>query len=74
MWTSKPMTKARAERDLEAAERGGGPPRSTMDTLTITDNRTGRQYEIPIKEGAIRATDLKQIHCCTRTAGRKRVE
>src|SRR5512145_816488 len=31
------------------------------DTLTITDNRTGKQYEIPIKEGAIRATDLKQI-------------
>ena len=31
------------------------------DTLTITDNRTGKQYEVPIKEGAIRATDLKQI-------------
>ena len=31
------------------------------DTLTITDNRTGRQYEIPVKDGAIRATDLKQI-------------
>jgi citrate synthase len=31
------------------------------DTLTITDNRTGKQYEVPIKECAIRATDLKQI-------------
>jgi citrate synthase len=31
------------------------------DTLTITDNRTGKQYEIPISEGAIRATDLRQI-------------
>ena len=31
------------------------------DTLTITDNRTGRQYEIPIAEGAIHATDLRQI-------------
>ncbi len=31
------------------------------DTLTITDNRTGKQYEVSIKEGAIRATDLKQI-------------
>src|SRR5262245_6553101 len=31
------------------------------DTLTITDNRTGKQYEIPIKQGAIRATDLRQI-------------
>jgi citrate synthase len=31
------------------------------DTLTITDNRTGKQYEIPITEGTIRATDLRQI-------------
>ena len=31
------------------------------DTLTVTDNRTGRQYELPIKNGAIRAMDLKQI-------------
>ncbi|NUR57026.1 MAG: citrate synthase [Acidobacteria bacterium] len=31
------------------------------DTLTITDNRTGRQYQIPIQEGTIRATDLRQI-------------
>jgi citrate synthase len=31
------------------------------DTLTITDNRTGRQYEIPIQDGTIRATDLRQI-------------
>jgi len=31
------------------------------ETLTITDNRTGKTYEVPIAEGAIRATDLKQI-------------
>ena len=31
------------------------------DTLTITDNRTGKQYEIPITDGTIRATDLRQI-------------
>jgi citrate synthase len=31
------------------------------DTLTITDNRTGQQYEIPITDGAIRSTDLRQI-------------
>ena len=31
------------------------------DTLTITDNRTGKQYEIPIEHGAIRAMDLRQI-------------
>jgi citrate synthase len=31
------------------------------DTLTITDNRTGKQYEIPIEHGAIRAMDLRKI-------------
>jgi citrate synthase len=31
------------------------------DTLTITDNRTGKQYEIPIKDGAIRTMDLRHI-------------
>ena len=31
------------------------------DTLTITDNRTGKQYEIPIENGAIRAMDLRKI-------------
>jgi citrate synthase len=31
------------------------------DTLTITDSRTGKQYEIPIFNGTIRATDLRQI-------------
>ena len=31
------------------------------ETLTIIDNRTGRQYEIPIKNGAVKATDLFQI-------------
>ena len=31
------------------------------DTLTITDNRTGKQYEIPISHGAIKAMDLRQI-------------
>jgi len=31
------------------------------DTLTVTDNRTGQSYEIPIEEGAIRATELRKI-------------
>jgi citrate synthase len=31
------------------------------DTLTITDNRTGKQYEIPVQDGTIKATDLRQI-------------
>jgi citrate synthase len=31
------------------------------DTLTIIDNRTGKRYEIPVHDGAINATDLRQI-------------
>jgi len=31
------------------------------ETLTIIDNRTGKKYEIPIRNGAIKATDLFQI-------------
>jgi citrate synthase len=31
------------------------------DTLTITDNRTGQQYEVPVTDGTIRAVDLRKI-------------
>jgi len=30
-------------------------------SLSVTDNRTGKSYELPIKDGAIHATDLRQI-------------
>ena len=31
------------------------------DSLTLTDNRTGKTYELPITNGAIRAMDLRQV-------------
>jgi citrate synthase len=31
------------------------------DTLSVTDNRTGQQYELPINDGAISAPDLRAI-------------
>jgi citrate synthase len=31
------------------------------DSLTIIDNRTGKQYELPVSEGTIKAMDLRQI-------------
>ncbi len=31
------------------------------ETLSIRDNRTGSEYEVPIVDGTIRATDLRQI-------------
>jgi len=31
------------------------------ETLTVRDNRTGQEYEVPIVDGAIRATDIGRI-------------
>ncbi|HET7747190.1 MAG TPA: citrate synthase [Vicinamibacteria bacterium] len=33
----------------------------SKDTLTITDNRTGKSVEVPIENGAIKALDLRQL-------------
>ena len=33
----------------------------SANTLTVTDNRTGKQYELPIENGTIKAMDLRQI-------------
>jgi citrate synthase len=46
------------ETTTKAAHGGDGEP---ADTLTVTDNRTGRRYEIPIADGAVRSLDLRQI-------------
>ena len=35
--------------------------RVSKDSLTITDNRTGKTYEIPVADGTIKAMDLRQI-------------
>src|SRR3954466_8487274 len=39
----------------------GGGTATASDSLTITDNRTGRTYEVPLEEGTIRATALRDI-------------
>src|SRR6201998_695564 len=38
-----------------------GATRMSRDTLSITDNRTGKSYEVPIKHDTIRALDLRAI-------------
>jgi citrate synthase len=43
----------------QSAGEGGGA--SATDTLTVTDNRTGRSYELPITDSTVRASDLRQI-------------
>ncbi len=37
------------------------PSGTSRDTLSVTDNRTGRRYELPIKNDTIRALDLRPI-------------
>jgi citrate synthase len=39
----------------------GGGVATSSETVTVTDNRTGKQYEIPIEDGTIRATELRRI-------------
>ncbi|CAD7927000.1 unnamed protein product [Amoebophrya sp. A25] len=34
---------------------------AAAETITITDNRTGKSYKVPIKDNTIKATDLKQV-------------
>ena len=39
------------------------------DSLTVTDNRNGKTYELPIELGTIRAMDLRQMKLAADDAG-----
>lgn len=52
------MSPTKQESTTASTENRSTNPR---ETLSITDNRTGRQYEIPVKDDTIRAIDLRQI-------------
>ncbi|MGH9574373.1 MAG: citrate synthase [Candidatus Acidiferrales bacterium] len=52
------MSPTKQELTTASTENRSANPR---ETLSITDNRTGRQYEIPVKNDTIRAIDLRQI-------------
>jgi citrate synthase len=45
----------------ETQQHNGATTESGSDTLTVTDNRTGKTYELPITDGTIRATELRNI-------------
>ena len=47
------------ETDTKAA--GDGVAQDGQGTLSVTDNRTGRSYEIEITDGTVRSTDFRQI-------------
>ncbi len=47
--------------DTQATDRTDGVAGTGANTLSVTDNRTGRTYEIDITDGTVRAMDFRQI-------------
>ncbi len=47
--------------DESAQDGNGAVGPSGQDTLSVTDNRTGRTYEVPVEDGTIRALALRDI-------------
>jgi hypothetical protein len=45
----------------ETQQQNGAEVDESNETLTVTDNRTGKQYELPIEDGTIKATELRKI-------------
>ena len=54
------MMAGMAHTEEQSSERRWGSDRR-RETLTVTDNRTGQTYEIPITDGTVRAPDFRQI-------------
>src|ERR1700729_2560240 len=60
--TTRPrQPRERSAMTTEMQELDGAGAATAKETLTVTDNRTGKQYEIPIEDGTIRATELRNI-------------
>src|SRR5947208_3127425 len=51
----------RSAMTTETERQDGAGVDTANETLTVTDNRTGQQYEIPIEDNTIRATELRNI-------------
>jgi citrate synthase len=50
-----------AEEQTEAQDGGGVASAEREDTLTVTDNRTGETYDVPISDGTVKAMDFRQM-------------
>src|SRR5688500_12704008 len=50
------MAEAQTEQDG-----GGVASADRQDTPTVTDNRTGETYEVPVTDGTVKAVDFRQI-------------
>src|SRR3954464_2882127 len=49
------------DQTADATNASGNSDSTGADSLTVTDNRTGKTYELPISDGTVRAMDLRQI-------------
>jgi len=49
------------DQTADVANASGNSDGAGKDSLTVTDNRTGKTYELPISDGTVRAMDLRQI-------------
>jgi citrate synthase len=50
-----------AETQTQQQTDGAGAQPERRDSLTVTDNRTGKTYEIEITDGTVRAMDFRQM-------------
>jgi citrate synthase len=55
------QAEAGADRQAIAQPMSGDGAAPATETLTVTDNRTGASYELPVTDGTVRALDLRQI-------------
>src|SRR4051812_41467687 len=51
----------RRRMSTEEQSTNGGGVATASDSLTITDNRTGKTYDVPVEDGTVRATALRDI-------------
>jgi citrate synthase len=56
--------KQRDEAKPDASRDGAGTEGRGGETLSVTDNRTGKAYELEITDGTVRAMDLREIKVC----------
>src|ERR1044071_4833764 len=45
----------------ETEKQQNGPAGGGRDTLSVTDNRTGNQFELDITDGTVKAMDFRQM-------------
>jgi citrate synthase len=47
--------------EAQPEQEGGVASAEREDTLTVTDNRTGETYEVPVTDGTVKAMDFRQV-------------